>query len=181
MWTRFFADFSFPPGISPSRRPDPSFAASRYPPEGPVQTCSKSRAAHQNLLMASRSRQSIRTHSMTSDTCIASQGPDLGRTGKRTAGRRRPGRDFSAIGNCGPGAIIVRCPGCGIAASVRAVTAAQGQGLLPQWRALEQNLGSIGLARRLGLQLLGSQYSFEPRSPLGSRRPTPIAARSAPA
>ena len=56
-----------------------------------------------------------------------------------------------------------RGAGYGVAASARAVTAAQDQGLLPQWRAVEQNHGSIGLVRRLGLQLLGSQYSFEPR------------------
>ena len=60
-----------------------------------------------------------------------------------------------------------RGSGYGIAASARAVSAAQDQGLLPQWRAVEQNHGSISLARRLGLQLLGSQYSFEPRPPLG--------------
>jgi RimJ/RimL family protein N-acetyltransferase len=60
-----------------------------------------------------------------------------------------------------------RGSGYGIAAGARAVTAAQDQGLLPQWRALEQNRGSISLARRLGLRLLGSQYSFEPRPPLG--------------
>lgn len=60
-----------------------------------------------------------------------------------------------------------RGSGYGIAASARAVTAAQEQGLLPQWRAAEQNYGSIGLARRLGLEQLGTQYSFEPRSPPG--------------
>lgn len=52
--------------------------------------------------------------------------------------------------------------GLGFGASTAAVAldAAVGVGLLPQWRAGHWNEASIALARRLGLELLGHQYSL---------------------
>lgn len=66
--TRFFVTLASGVGISPSRPGSPSFAASRWPPEGPVSTCSKSRAACQKALMRSRLRQSIIGHAIVSPT-----------------------------------------------------------------------------------------------------------------
>lgn len=53
-----------------------------------------------------------------------------------------------------------RGAGLGLAASHRALIAAIGAGLLPQWRVREGNLASIALAERLGLHHVGDQYSI---------------------
>ena len=52
-----------------------------------------------------------------------------------------------------------RRSGCGQAAAAKALEAACDRGLLPQWRAASWNAASIALARRLGLVLVGHQYS----------------------
>ena len=54
----------------------------------------------------------------------------------------------------------LRGTGVGSAAAHRALTAAVASGLLPQWRVRDDNLPSIALAERLGLQHIGDQYSI---------------------
>lgn len=53
-----------------------------------------------------------------------------------------------------------RGKGFGTATAVEALAAADAHGLLPQWRAAHWNHASIAVARRLGLGLLGHQYSL---------------------
>ena len=53
-----------------------------------------------------------------------------------------------------------RRTGLGFAASHRAITAAVAAGLLPQWRVKDDNLASIALAERLGLQHVGAQFTI---------------------
>lgn len=52
--------------------------------------------------------------------------------------------------------------GYGASTARVALDEAVGAGLLPQWRAAHWNEASIALARRLGLKLLGHQYSLRP-------------------
>ena len=54
-----------------------------------------------------------------------------------------------------------RGTGHGTRASHAALSLATENGLLPQWRAAEQNTASIALAQRLGLTELGRQFSFQ--------------------
>lgn len=54
-----------------------------------------------------------------------------------------------------------RGTGHGTRASQAALSLALENGLLPQWRAAEQNAASIALAHRLGLTELGRQFSFQ--------------------
>ena len=49
--------------------------------------------------------------------------------------------------------------GHALSVSSRTLRAASETGLIPQWRAAEWNVASIGLARRLGLTEVGRQYS----------------------
>ena len=56
-------------------------------------------------------------------------------------------------------AVSQRGRGYGLTTAAAALDAASHAGLLPQWRAAHGNHASIALARRLGLELLGHQYS----------------------
>lgn len=62
--------------------------------------------------------------------------------------------------------VLARAPyrgrGCAASAAAVALRAAATAGLLPQWRAAHWNDESIGLARRLGLTSVGTQFSVRP-------------------